>query len=92
MSTIFATRTLNRFATGGIRSRCNSQLNDQIRFKQIVQRAKLSSIPKKKPPNENLVVASYCVALTTFILGVSYASVPLYKVFCSMTGMDTNLP
>jgi hypothetical protein len=35
---------------------------------------------------DDKVVAYYCAALAVTILGVAYASVPLYKVFCSMTG------
>ena len=31
-------------------------------------------------------LAYYAGALAVFVFGVSYASVPLYKVFCSMTG------
>ena len=62
-------------------SKCRTDL------KQVTQLARLSSGTGKKPkPSQNMVVAWYCAALATFILGVSYASVPLYKVFCSMTG------
>jgi len=36
--------------------------------------------------NENMRVAHYMGALAVFVFGVSDASVPLYKVFCQMTG------
>jgi cytochrome c oxidase assembly protein subunit 11 len=35
---------------------------------------------------DNSKVAYYMGALAVFVFGVSYASVPLYKVFCTMTG------
>jgi cytochrome c oxidase assembly protein subunit 11 len=35
---------------------------------------------------ENMKVAYYCAAVAMMVFGVSYASVPLYKVFCQMTG------
>lgn len=63
---------------------------DHFNFKRVTQLARFSSNTDKKPKaSQNLVVAVYCAALATFILGVSYASVPLYKVFCSMTGLFT---
>jgi hypothetical protein len=41
---------------------------------------------------DDKVVAYYCAALAVTILGVAYASVPLYKVFCSMTGNRDSIP
>ena len=35
---------------------------------------------------ENVNMAYYTGALAVFVFGTSYASVPLYKVFCQMTG------
>jgi cytochrome c oxidase assembly protein subunit 11 len=36
--------------------------------------------------NENNTVAQYMGAIAVFVFGMAYASVPLYKVFCQMTG------
>lgn len=41
---------------------------------------------KRGDGNENSTVAYYMGALAVFVFGISYASVPLYKVFCQMTG------
>jgi cytochrome c oxidase assembly protein subunit 11 len=42
---------------------------------------------QRKFPDADNVNAAYAVgAVVAFIFGLSYASVPLYKVFCSMTG------
>lgn len=70
--------------------RLNSCLKNKLIFDNKLLKRELSTNPKAKPKaaggNQNLVVASYCGAVAIFILGVAYASVPLYKVFCSMTG------
>ena len=87
MSVIFA-RRMTPLALLGVHSRRQILSKSRLEYKQVLQFARLSSNTDKKPkPSQNLVVASYCAALATFILGVSYASVPLYKVFCSMTGL-----
>ena len=41
---------------------------------------------KKRQDERNRNVAYYMTALTIGVFGLSYASVPLYKVFCQMTG------
>lgn len=61
---------------------------------RVVQygRKKYSSQRKTKQSDnedlheDNLKVAYYMGALAIVVFGVSYASVPLYKVFCQMTG------
>ena len=45
-----------------------------------------SSAQKEQTDKRNMTVAYYVSALALAIFGVSYASVPLYKVFCSLTG------
>ena len=39
-----------------------------------------------RKPRGNLVVAAACVAFFGGMIGVTYASVPLYKLFCQVTG------
>lgn len=41
---------------------------------------------KQQQESEHMKVAYYMGAIAVFIFGLSYASVPLYKVFCQMTG------
>ena len=43
----------------------------------------VSNTPK---PRSNLVVAAACIAFFSTMIGVTYASVPLYKLFCQVTG------
>ncbi|MGL4489692.1 MAG: cytochrome c oxidase assembly protein [Rhizobiaceae bacterium] len=40
---------------------------------------------KPKPVN-NLIVAAACVAFFSSMIGMTYAAVPLYKLFCQVTG------
>lgn len=47
---------------------------------------KFSSSKSKLNADENMRIAYYMAALAVFVFGTSYASVPLYKVFCQMTG------
>ena len=37
-------------------------------------------------PSRNTMVAASCVAFVTGMVGLSYAAVPLYKLFCATTG------
>jgi cytochrome c oxidase assembly protein subunit 11 len=34
------------------------------------------------------VLAAWCGALVVFMVGAAYASVPLYRLFCQVTGFD----
>ena len=65
----------------------------------VVQRSRFPSIPlfrrqqmSTRPPKQrgidesNRVMAYYLTAFATFVFGLAYASVPLYKMFCQMTG------
>jgi cytochrome c oxidase assembly protein Cox11 len=38
------------------------------------------------PTDANKSVAYYLAGMVTLVVGLSYGSVPLYKVFCQMTG------
>jgi cytochrome c oxidase assembly protein subunit 11 len=42
--------------------------------------------PIKSKPANNLIVAGACLAFFSGMIGVTYASVPLYKLFCQVTG------
>jgi cytochrome c oxidase assembly protein subunit 11 len=42
--------------------------------------------PVKPKPHSNLIVAAACIAFFSGMIGVTYASVPLYKLFCQVTG------
>lgn len=61
----------------------------------IIRRTKINNFvrkfsnqpPKKSRVNEANLKSAYLLAgLGIFILGVSYASVPLYKIFCQVSG------
>jgi cytochrome c oxidase assembly protein Cox11 len=52
--------------------------------KQTQFNKRLSSSQARK--DDNMKIAYYIGSGVVFIFGVSYASVPLYKVFCQMTG------
>jgi cytochrome c oxidase assembly protein subunit 11 len=47
---------------------------------------KLPKIEDKRKTRGNLAVAAACVAFFGGMIGVTYASVPLYKLFCQVTG------
>ena len=47
---------------------------------------RLFSSQKESLNEKHRKVAYFATALAVAVFGVSYASVPLYKVFCSMTG------
>ena len=38
--------------------------------------------------NRNAKVALICVAVTVFMTGAAFAAVPLYRLFCQVTGFD----
>lgn len=42
--------------------------------------------PTKPKPLNNLIVAGACLAFFGSMIGATYASVPLYKLFCEVTG------
>lgn len=41
---------------------------------------------KKKGPSSNASIAVFCLALVVGMGGLAYASVPLYQLFCQVTG------
>ena len=43
-------------------------------------------MPQPSNPNRNLVVALSLVAVAGGMVGLSYAAVPLYRIFCEVTG------
>jgi cytochrome c oxidase assembly protein subunit 11 len=43
---------------------------------------------KNASRNNNSLVAVLCVAFVAGMVGMSYASVPLYRLFCQVTGFD----
>ena len=51
-----------------------------------VPRRHYSSKKENKKEDEHMRIAYYMGAVAVFIFGLSYASVPLYKVFCQVTG------
>ena len=42
--------------------------------------------PRTDRPRRNGVIALVCVAFVTGMVGMSYAAVPLYEIFCKVTG------
>lgn len=76
-------------------------INNRAICSTIINRKTLNICNQKKhfatkingsAKRDDKVVAYYCAALAVTILGVAYASVPLYKVFCSMTGKRDSIP
>ncbi len=45
-----------------------------------------ASGPKRAAPSNNRAVAASLVAFVAFMVGLSFAAVPLYRMFCSATG------
>ena len=46
-----------------------------------------STFPSKAPNNNsNLRVAAICISVVLGMVGLAYAAVPLYKLFCQVTG------
>jgi cytochrome c oxidase assembly protein subunit 11 len=43
-------------------------------------------LPAGRLKNRKLVLVGACVAVIAFMVGLSYASVPLYRLFCQVTG------
>jgi cytochrome c oxidase assembly protein subunit 11 len=41
---------------------------------------------EKKPLRRDLLIAACCGALVAGMVGMSFAAIPLYKIFCSVTG------
>lgn len=69
------------------RAICSTSINRQI-MRLSHQKKLFSTKVNGSAKRDDKVVAYYCAALAVTILGVAYASVPLYKVFCSMTGIE----
>lgn len=44
--------------------------------------------PSKPPRNRNAMVGLICLGIFAGMVGAAYAAVPLYKVFCQVTGFD----
>jgi cytochrome c oxidase assembly protein subunit 11 len=62
------------------------RLNQDIPPKQSSSSSNNNGGSSSRFSKDNSKVAYYMGALAVFVFGVSYASVPLYKVFCTMTG------
>ncbi len=65
-----------------IRSFSNLYKNTKIKFKNF------STNKSNNNHKSNYQVAYLMSAIAISIFGLSYASVPLYKMFCQMTGLD----
>ncbi len=48
----------------------------------------MSSIAPSRRPSANLRLALLCVLGAVTMVGAAYASVPLYRLFCQVTGFD----
>lgn len=46
----------------------------------------MATFSAQAPTNANLKIAGMLVLLVTGMVGMSYAAVPLYKIFCQITG------
>ncbi len=41
---------------------------------------------EQKPPRNNGIIVGVCIAFVVGMVGMSYAAVPLYQIFCQVTG------
>jgi cytochrome c oxidase assembly protein subunit 11 len=48
----------------------------------------MTGTPKKPLQRRHGAVAAWCVVLVAAMVGASYAAVPLYRIFCQVTGFD----
>ncbi len=48
--------------------------------------AEAASTATRNPQRSNLMVAAVCIAFVAGMVGAAYASVPLYRMFCQLTG------
>src|SRR5215475_834006 len=49
----------------------------------------MATKPYKSPqPNRHRTVAAWCAGLVALMVGLAYASSPLYRLFCLVTGFD----
>ncbi len=57
-----------------------------------IERCNISTTPNYRSPdysplyNQNRSTLKYIVAIAVFVVGLSYAAVPLYRVFCQASG------
>ncbi len=58
------------------------------RFETVPMTAPHSEKPARKPANANIRVAAMLGLLTLGMIGLSFAAVPLYRIFCQATGYD----
>lgn len=81
--------TLKRFSTLPPTVNNNNEtpnLNDKKKFKEDFEKSFKRFERDEK--NRRLDIALYMTSITILMLGLSYASVPLYKMFCEATGFD----
>ena len=48
--------------------------------------AEAATTATRKPQRSNLMVAAVCMAFVAGMVGAAYAAVPLYRMFCQLTG------
>lgn len=61
-------------------------VNKRSDFQTQQQRMNTNTKRSNSRNEDNQTMAYYMSAIAVFVFGVSYASVPLYKAFCQMTG------
>jgi cytochrome c oxidase assembly protein subunit 11 len=47
-----------------------------------------STFPTAAPPARNLRIALLCALVVAAMVGAAFAAVPLYRIFCQVTGFD----
>src|SRR5215471_9028206 len=48
----------------------------------------MTATPKSPQRNRHRTVAAWCAGLVALMVGLAYAAVPLYRLFCQVTGFD----
>jgi cytochrome c oxidase assembly protein subunit 11 len=48
----------------------------------------MTASPRPPPQRRHRAIAAWCVVLVVTMVGAAYASVPLYRMFCAVTGFD----
>ena len=85
-STISNCKRLLNIKNKNIRYLSNNINNNNNNNSNNTNNKKRYEYNKQQQQSEHMKVAYYMGAIAVFIFGLSYASVPLYKVFCQMTG------
>ncbi|KAK0158733.1 hypothetical protein PV328_009705 [Microctonus aethiopoides] len=64
---------------------CSAKINTRYFFTNITKNSSKKFVPNEKIKKENRKTVHYFVALGVCTIGMAYAAVPLYRLFCQTT-------